>query len=172
MGRRRPGTAAALIALAGLLSVAASATPALAGPRPHVKPNQGFDGLVNGNRGAVAPVKVFVDCHPGRATGHPVAGQTVEIQPADPASASGASSGNTGDTGTSVEAFFGAPPPADGARALKTTVSFRRYYLSRPIPRAVVLPCSGDGQVTFVAFPRTPPTSKPAVVPVSYFVKP
>ena len=160
-----------------IAGLALTAGPAIAGPRPRVGPHQSFDGLVNGHRGgASAPVVVFVACvgpiQPGE-TGHPVAGQTVEILPA---AAVHAHSGSTGDAATSIVAFFGAPPPA-GAKASSATgstdtVTFHRYDLIRPIPPSIELPCSGTGQVTFVPFPRTPPTSRPAIVPVVYVGQP
>jgi len=142
---------------------------------------------VNGRRGnSSAPVVVSVACagpiRPGE-TGHPVAGQTVEILPA---ASVRAHSGFTGDAATSIEAFFGAPPPAAartsatsraiGSRSTGSrstdTVTFHRYGLVRPIPPSIDLPCSGTGQVTFVPFPRTPPTSRPAIVPVVYVGQP
>jgi hypothetical protein len=174
---RSPIAAAAAAVVASILTVAVSAAPALAGPRPRVGPHQAFDGLVNGHRGgATVPVSIFVSCFgpikPGE-TGHPVDGQTVEILPA---ASVGGHTGNTGDAATSIEAFFGAPPPAghpaSPGAAARTTVSFRRYALERPVPRALELPCSGTGQVTFVPFPRTPPTSKPSIVPVQYVAQP
>jgi hypothetical protein len=40
------------------------------------------------------------------------------------------------------------------------------------MPKGLEVPCSGTSQVTFIAFPRTPPTSRPAVVPVEYLPAP
>lgn len=182
MRRSRCGVVTTVIVSAVVAGLSLSAGPALAGPRPRVGPHQSFDGLVNGHRGnAAVPVVVFVACagpiRPGE-TGHPVAGQTVEILPA---AAARAHSGSTGDAATSIEAFFGAPPPAGAHTPAKSratgsrstdTVTFHRYALVRPIPPSIELPCSGTGQVTFVPFPRTPPTSRPAIVPVVYVGQP
>jgi hypothetical protein len=164
--RARVAVAASSIVLVAALAGALSVDPAGArGPR--IGPKQSFDGHVNGRSGSKGPVALFVDCKapvfPGQ-TGHPVAGQTVGVSPAV---ATGDDSGLTGDSGTTIEAFFGPPPP--GARpAGKSTVSFRRYGVAKPIPSAILLPCSGTGQVTFMAFPRTPPSSRPAIVSVVY----
>jgi hypothetical protein len=177
MRRARSGVVTTAIVAASVAGLSLSAGTALAGPRPRVGPHQSFDGLVNGHRGTSSvPVVVSVACagpiRPGE-TGHPVAGQTVEILPAVPVRAR---SGFTGDEATSIEAFFGAPPPAGASRSTDSrstdTVTFHRYALVRPIPRSIELPCSGTGQVTFVPFPRTPPTSRPAIVPVVYVGQP
>jgi hypothetical protein len=167
--------AAAAIVTAGTLALAFPGTAASAAPRPEVGPHQAFEGLVDGKQGTPDPVRIFVECHgPKQQTGHPTPGQTVEVLPA---SSVAGNSGNTGDAGTSITAFFGAPPPAAHAALLniaarRTTVSFDRYAVSKPMPQGLELPCSGTGQVTFIAFPRTPPTSRAAVVPVEYMPQP
>ena len=167
---RKTAVAAAGMLVAGLITVAVSAGPAVAGPRPKVAPHQSFIGLVNGMRANQGPVTIAVACpgpiHPGE-TGHPIQGQTVEVM-LSPAVSTG-SGGNTGDDGTSIVAFFGPPPPTPVSPApANTTVTFHRYSLERAIPSALELPCSGTGQVTFIPFPRTPPMSRAAVVPVMY----
>ncbi len=73
-------------------------------------------------------------------------------------------SGYTGNGATSIGAFFGAPPPANGPGQ----VSFTKYGVSKQVPTALNLPCSGTGQVTFVPFPQSPPTSYAATVAVEY----
>jgi hypothetical protein len=165
--------AAAAIAVAGTLTIALPGTAASAGLHPRVSPHQVFEGLVNGKPGVPDAVTVFVACHgPAQMTGHPLG--TVEVLPA-PSTAG--DNGNTGDTGTSIVAFFAAPPPAAHAASVataarRTTVTFYRYGVAKPMPKGVDVPCSGTGQVTFIAFPRTPPTSRAAVVPVHYEPEP
>jgi hypothetical protein len=163
----------ALFVLAGaLLAASMAAGPAVAGPRPVVGPHQAFDGYVNFRRGVVHPVTIAVTCVgpivPGE-TGTAFAGQTVEVRPAIKVRPK---SGNTGDSGIEIDAFFGAPPPEGGARPMKGDVRFTKYALAKAIPQNIQFPCSGTGQVTFVPFLRTPPTSKPAVVPVVYVGQP
>jgi hypothetical protein len=166
-------TAAAAIVVASALTIVLPGTAATAGPRPKVGPHQVFEGLVNGKRGTPDPVTVFVACFgPHHKTGHPDG--TIEVLPA-PSTAG--NNGNTGDAGTSITAFFGAPPPAShaatpDAAARKTTVTFDRYGVSKPFPKGLKVPCSGTSQVTFIAFPRTPPTSRAAVVTVQYMPQP
>jgi hypothetical protein len=166
-------TAAVAIAVGSTLTIVIPGTAASAGPRPKVGPHQVFEGLVNGKRGVPDAVTVFVACHgPKQKTGHPSG--TVEVLPA-PSTAG--NNGNTGDAGTSIVAFFGAPPPdahaaSPSAAARKTTVTFDRYGLAKPMPKGLEVPCSGTSQVTFIAFPRTPPTSRAAVVPVQYEPEP
>ncbi|MDQ1465623.1 MAG: hypothetical protein QOH10_38 [Actinomycetota bacterium] len=167
--------AMASIVAASFLSVVLPAGPALAGTHARVRPGQTFNGFVNGHRGIRQPVTVFVGCFgpivPG-ATGHPFDGQTVTVRLTDEP---GADSGATGDAATTIEAFFGAPPPAvesPASSASGSTVTFGRYGVVKPIPTAIDLPCSGNGQVTFVPFPRSPGTSRPAIVPVRYVGQP
>jgi hypothetical protein len=160
-------TALAFLGLV-VLAIALTAGTAVA-KRPRIAPHQTFDGLVNGHRDTAGPVTIFVGCrNPSQTTGHPVGG-TVSVVPAV---TSADQSGNTGDEGTEIEAFFGAPPPAIAAPAAKTTATFHRYGQARPIPKHLVLPCSGTGQVTFVPFPRAVPTSRAAVVAVRYLPQP
>ncbi len=169
-------TAATAIAVGATLAVGLPVPAASAGTHLKVGPHQVFVGLVNGKRGTPDAVTIFVACHgPKQQTGH--ASGSVEVLRA-PSTAE--ANGNTGDAGTSIEAFFGAPPPAAsaaqgasaGTATRRTTVTFDRYGVSKPLPKGLELPCSGTGQVTFIAFPRTPPTSRAAVVPVRYLPQP
>jgi hypothetical protein len=172
MGRapRFSANAAAVIIAVSILAIAVPGTAASAGSHPKIGPHQVFTGLVNGKRGTPDPVRVFVACHgPKHLTGHPLG--TVEVLPA---ASVASSAGNTGDTGTSITAFFGAPPPDAHANVASrtTTVTFDHYDVAKPMPKALNVPCSGTSQVTFIAFPRTPPTSRPAVVHVEYMPAP
>jgi hypothetical protein len=161
-----------LVLASGLLAVTLSAGPAAAGPWPRVGPNQVFDGYVNHGRGIQAPRTIAVTCAgpivPGE-TGFAVAGQTVEVRLAVHKRRA---SGVTGDSAFEIDAFFGAPPPDGDTRPMKGDVRFTRYGPSKAIPQNIEFPCSGTGQVTFVSFLRTPPTSRPATVPVVYVGQP
>jgi hypothetical protein len=95
-------------------------------------------------------------------TGHPLAGQTVEVGRTLP---TGSNSGYTGSSATSIAAFFGAPPPVTAGPG---QVDFSRYGVAKAIPASLSLPCGGTGAVTFVPFPESPPSSRSESVPVEY----
>jgi hypothetical protein len=130
---------------------------------PKVGPHQYFDGLVNGSIGVGSPAVIKVVCPgPENQTGHPVAGQTVQVT--EP-KAILPTSGYTGNDATSIGVFFGAPPPdANGPGQ----VTFTKYGVLKSIPKNLNLPCGGTGQVTFVPFPQSPPISRTATVAVEY----
>jgi hypothetical protein len=164
--RARSLTTAAVLVLAGTLGLSGVATAA---PGTRVGPDQVFRALVNARSGARTPVVIHMACfgpvQPGQ-TGHPMAGQTVQVRLG---AASLAGNGFTGANATSIGVFFGPPPPAlPGAGLLSLT----RYGVARAIPTSLVLPCSGKGQVTFVPLPMSPPTSRIAVVPVRFVGQP
>ncbi|MGO8870373.1 MAG: hypothetical protein ACLQPH_03055 [Acidimicrobiales bacterium] len=150
---------------ASLAFAASAAVSASAGAATHDKigPHQYFDGLVNGSIGVGSPATINVVCPgPEDQTGHPVAGQTVEVT--EPKAVL-STSGYTGNDATSIVAFFGPPPPAAGGSG---QVKFTKYGVTKAIPTSFNLPCSGTGQVTFVPLPQSPPTSRAATVAVQY----
>ena len=154
-----------------VIAVLAVGMPGVATARAgnRIGPDQRFRALVNGHLGYSAPVAIRMACsgtvQPGQ-TGHPMAGQTVKVVLR---AATAPRDGFTGANATSIEAFFGPPPPAAATSA--GPVSFGRVGVAKRIPTALVLPCSGTGQVTFVPLPMSPPTSRPAVVPISYLAQ-
>ena len=91
---------------------------------------------------------------------------TVEVMRA----AAGSHAGYTGAVATSIRVFFGPPPPAGTPGT--GLLTFSRYGVAKAIPASLLLPCGGSGQVTFVPLPMSPPTSRPAVVPVTYVGQP
>jgi hypothetical protein len=111
----------------------------------------------------------FGPIKPGQM-GHPFSGQTVEVF--RPEVIVGRF-GYTGSSATSIVAFFGPPPPTPVTTPPTTsTVTFRYYGVTKQIPTSLLLPCAGTGNVYFVPLPMSPPTSKPAVVPVAYVGQP
>ncbi|MGA3149750.1 MAG: hypothetical protein ABSF33_20095 [Acidimicrobiales bacterium] len=155
-----------LLLLSACLALAASwalSVPAGAAGHDKIGPHQYFDGLVNGSIGVGHPAIVKVVCPgPASRTGHPLAGQTVEVtEPKVVLS----TSGYTGNKATSIDVFFGAPPPAAEGPG---PVNFTKYGVAKSIPTSLDLPCSGTGHVTFVPFPQSPPTSRAATVAVQY----
>jgi hypothetical protein len=138
-----------------------------------VGPDQYFGALVNGHNGVAAPALIQMACfgpiRPGE-TGHPMAGQTVEV--VLPVSTAG-SVGFTGANANSIVAFFGAPPPtATGVGPSASNVTFKHYGVAKKIPTSLVLPCAGTGNVFFVPLPMSPPSSRAATVRVSYLGQP
>ena len=144
---------------------AAAAVSGNAGAAAHEKigPHQYFDGLVNGSIGVGSPAIIKVVCPgPESQSGHPLKGQRVEVT--EP-KAILSTSGYTGNEATSIGVFFGAPPPAENGAG---QVNFTRYGVAKSIPTSLNLPCDGTGQVTFVPFPQSPPSSQAATVAVEY----
>jgi len=143
----------------GLAGCLLAAPAALAAGR--VAPGQGFVGRVNGNF-SKATVTVFC---PGPirvgSTGHPIAGQTLEVLSPPPPVALGVvvSVGLTGTKGHAIVARFTDDPAVP--------IAFGSYFVNEAIPTGLRLPCGGTGKVVF----RPTPTSKSArssVVSVTY----
>jgi hypothetical protein len=150
----------ACLALTGSAAVSSSADAAT---HHKIGKHQHFDGLVDGSIGVGSPAIIKVVCPgPESQTGHPLRGQTVEVT--EP-KAILSTSGYTGNDATSISVFFGAPPPAANGPG---QVSFTKYGVTKSIPTTLNLPCGGTGQVTFVPFPQSPPSSQAATVAVEY----
>ena len=163
------GVGAVVAATAMVIASAGAAVP----PQGKIGPHQVFGGLVNGRNGIGTPAPIRMACfgpiRPGQ-TGHPMAGQTVEVF--RPEAILG-HFGNTGARATSIVAFFGPPPPTPApATPGASTVTFYRYGVVKAIPTSVVLPCAGTGTVFFVPLPMSPPTSRAATVRVAYIGQP
>lgn len=142
----------------------AGTTPAMAGgivdPGP-IGPNQFFTALVNGVDGAS---QIAVTCVGG--TGHPVAGQTVEVRPATLTPTGPAPvSGFTGSAGKAVGVSLGA------SAGTKPEVLLRFYQTGAQIPTDLVVPCTGTGLASFVPAP-TSPTARAATVKVTFVTQP
>ena len=143
-------------------------------PQGKVGPGQYFEGLVNGDAGLARRVTIKMACfgavRPGEKA-HPMSGQTVEVL--RPEVIVVGHSGYTGKNATSIVAFFGPPPPGPApATPAASTVTFKQYGVKKPIPTSLLLPCSGNGTVSFVPLPKSPPTSRDATVRVSYVGQP
>jgi len=155
----------AVAALAVLVGPAGASTVVPA--QGKVGPHQVFGGLVNDQSGIGTPAPIRMACfgpvRPGE-TGHPMAGQTVEVFRPE---AIVGHFGYTGARGNRIVAFFGPPPPAP-VGATSSTVTFTKYGVKKPIPTSLVLPCFGTGAVTFVPMPQGPLDTRDATVQVSY----
>ncbi|MBM9506209.1 hypothetical protein [Actinacidiphila acididurans] len=152
----RYATVAAVALFGGAIGLPA-ASAAVVDPAP-IGPHQYFTGEVNG---ASVNAVIKLAC-PGPVgigqTGHPLAGQTVDVLPA--ASSSAAGVGYTGESADSVRVDFG------GATTTAPLV-LTSYAVKAAIPTSLNLPCSGTGTVAFVPAP-TSTTASPALVKVTY----
>jgi len=161
------GASLVVASSAALTSGAGAAIP----PQGKIGPNQYFSASVNGQLGIGPPATIQMACfgplRPGQ-TGHPMAGQTVEVFRPEVIVAH---EGFTGPNAHSISAFFNGPPPSPATAA--GNVTFTRYGVSKKIPTSLVLPCAGTGNVYFVPFPKTPiGPAMDAVVPVTYVGQP
>ncbi|MGH3795913.1 MAG: hypothetical protein ACRDSP_13610 [Pseudonocardiaceae bacterium] len=154
------------IPLAVTAILTATAVPAFAAgaidPAP-IGPDEYFSGLVNGQTGqASIQMGCFGPIHPGQ-TGHPFAGQTVEVIPV--AGPTSRDIGFTGSAATAIDATF--PPPS----TTSLPVVLHDYAVTEQIPTSLVLPCFGRGVVTFVPDP-TSRTARTATVQVTFVGQP
>lgn len=154
----------AAFAAAVLAAPAASADP-VQDPIP-VGPNMYFTASINSNSvGAVGAEPVIKVICPGPITpfetGHPVAGQFVEV------SAVGIPSstipGYTGSAAREIDAIFSYPAYATA----NTPVVLKNFFVPVEIPTTLNLPCGGEGVVSFVPIP-TSPTARGVAVKVLF----
>jgi hypothetical protein len=136
--------AAAMLALAG-------AGPARAGgpvqdPVP-VGPHQFFAGVVNHHR---ARAVIQVVCGGPATTGHPQAGQKVKVVLAGRHSSP--RPGFTGRAAHRIRVWL-TWPSAVAAGSPVRVGTFTSYFVAKPIPVSVRVPCSGRGLMIFVPVP-------------------
>jgi hypothetical protein len=155
-----------------LLAIAPAVTAAAAPVTVPVGPNQFFGGLVNGSNGSTSPVPIRTNClGPVTAgeTGHPLAGQTVEVVLASPASSN--IEGFTGSAAKSIVADLIYTLTPTGPTFIEQVATFTSYNVAEPIPVTITVPCSGDGLMSFMPNPGSP-TAKPATVQVVFVSQP
>src|SRR5260221_7625641 len=125
-----------------------------------IGPGQYFSAYITGPWGqAVIKTACFGPTTPGQ-TGHPMSGQTIEVELATPAGTAGV--GYTGSAATSIVATLG---PSSAASSLIAT--FTSYYTVKPIPTTLTVPCWGSGVVTFTPLPGSS-SALPATVNVTF----
>ena len=164
MGRMMLAAALAAGASAVGAGFAAAQSSVVQDPVP-IGPNQPFLGSVNGvSSNAVIRMACFGPVHPGE-TGHPMAGQTVEVR----FSSAQAGPGFTG-TARRIAAVLSYPTPV--ANPVATVLAtFSSYYVPAPISTALTLPCYGSGRVTFSPL-NGGAKARAAVVKVSFVGQP
>jgi hypothetical protein len=162
-----------ILAMTGALAIATAAGAAASpvqDPVP-IGPNEFFSGLVNGSDGITSTAVISTDCIGPiiqGETGHPLPGQTVEVELAQPPVSSAA--GYTGNA-SSITAFL--TWPASSASAPELVATFTSYYVAEAIPVTLTVPCGGSGEVSFVPVPTsTPSTGHPATVQVTFLSQP
>jgi len=133
-------------------AAAALAVPVASAYATAVGPDQFFTGTVISatSSGSAGSDVIVVDCSGPSSTGTPAPGQSVEVQLA---AATGAAAGYTGSDATSIEAdliWSVANPPIVADVPL---ASLGAYATPEPIPTDIQVPCSGDGEVSFVPQP-------------------
>lgn len=137
--RSRLIAAASALIASGAFAASASASPAQA---VAVGSHQYFVGYVYGNPTSASGQSVIgVSCPTPAAVGHPLPGQTVEVQlllPPTPGTA-----GYTGDDATQIDADL------DSATGLNSIAIFTQYDVRLPIPTTILEPCSGTGTMSF-----------------------
>lgn len=110
-----------------------------------VQPNQAFRGLVNGEHdNAVIRVGCLGPVSPGQ-TGHPVAGQTIEVGLGTTTTKGG---GYTGSAGTAIVTALS--PISTGM-----PIVFKAYNVPQAIPTSMSLPCYGTRTIPFVPEPTS-----------------
>lgn len=145
--RGRYPALAALVLAAAVVPSTAFATGPIQDPIA-IGPNMPFVGLVNGvSSDAVITLACLGPITPGE-TGHPMAGQTVEVETVLPVTSV---DGNTGSAGKSIDVYLG----ADTAANINPPIVFTSFFVKEPIPTTDVFPCSGSGVASFVPLPTS-----------------
>lgn len=168
---RKTRRSSLILAMTGALAVATAAGAAASpvqDPVP-IGPNEFFSGLVNGSDGITSPAVISTDCIGpivSGETGHPLPGQTVEVELAQTTAST-----DTGYTGgaSSITSFL--TWPASSVSATELVATFTSYYVAEAIPVTLTVPCGGQGEVSFVPTPASS-TGRPATVRVTFLSQP
>jgi hypothetical protein len=99
-------------------------------------------------------------------TGHPAAGQTVEVFRFPEVLPGSADIGLTGTAADSIQVDI-----STETTGLEKAVTFTEYNVRAEIPTALELPCSGTGRVNFIPTPFGT-RAKTASVPVEFVGEP
>ncbi len=140
-----------------VFTAAASAAPVPVQDPVPIGPNEYFSGFINNHPPGKAVIKV--DCAGPANTGHPAAGQKIEVKTAQPTSTFDL--GFTGSAGKKITATL-APSAATTVLA-----SFTSFFVPKKIPTSITVPCSGTGTVVFAPGPASA-TAKSAMLPVTF----
>lgn len=164
----RHAKSAAVAAAALVLALpAVPAAAAAAGDPVQVGPNQYFTGLVHGTSpdGTASATIIGVACAGPATLGHPLAGQSVEVDQAPPPTSS--TTGYTGTLATGIKVYLVWPNATSPAGTTVLVGTLTTYATQLAIPTDILLPCSGSGQAIFAPAPSST-TSKNSVQAVNY----
>lgn len=149
MVTRARRTTAAVFAAAAAISVGSTATAAAVQDPIPIRPNTSFTGTANGQGdGAVIKVVCPGPIYSGR-TGHPVAGQVVEVDEVTTPISS--LPGYTGSLADTIRASFTLPTSVTANPPIVLT----SYFAPVAIPVTLDLPCGGSGELTFSPYPTS-----------------
>ena len=158
LGARLAAPAAAALAAGALV---AAASPAQAGIT--IGPRQYFTGLVIGKTKLSV---IDVACAGPAKTGHPVPGQSVEVNLMVRTARSADTGGYTGNHGRRISAdLVWSNGPVTVVTAIAT---FTQYSVKKAIPTKIMVPCSGSGVMTFNPAPNPDKSATPATVDVTF----
>jgi hypothetical protein len=146
---------AVVLALAAV-PAAAAATHPVQDPIP-IGPNEYFTGLINNHPPGNAIIEVT--CTVGAKTGHPVAGQPVEVETT--LSTATSDLGYTGSAGTSIVASL------SSTTSVIVFADFTSFYVKTDIPTDITVPCSGTGTAAFTPSPGSS-TAITATLPITF----
>lgn len=155
----------ARLATVALVLLVVTPVSAVATPGGAVGHRQAFAGRVNGSfDDATIAIACFGPVTPGE-TGHPMAGQTLEVlSPLPPIAVGTIHPGKTGSAATTIVAMLRGVHRVVLAR-------FTNYSQIKSIPTSSELPCAGSGVVRFVPRPWSA-TANVAWVTVSFVGQP
>jgi hypothetical protein len=153
---------------AAALVLALPAAPAAAASDPvTIGPNQYFTGVVHGFSpdGTASATIIGVACAGPANLGHPLAGQSVEVDQAPPPT--GSSTGYTGTLAKGIKVFLVWPNATSPTGTTVLVGTLTTYATLLAIPTDLWLPCSSSGQAIFAPAPAST-TSKNSVQAVNY----
>jgi hypothetical protein len=155
LGARLAAPAAAALVAGALI---AAASPAQAGIK--IGPHQYFTGLVIGKT-KLSVIDVL--CAGPAKTGHPAAGQSVEVNLMVRSADTG---GYTGNHASRINADLVWP---NGPVTVVTAIAtFTQYSVKKAIPTKIMVPCGGSGVMTFNPVPNPDKSAMPATVDVTF----
>ena len=138
-----------------LFAGAAQASAGVVDPIP-IRPNQHFTPLVNGQSGGA---QIAVTCNGPDSgttpTGHPVAGQTIEVRLALEVQHPG--DGFTGSAANAISVGLNASSSAN------LPIVLRSYGVAVPIPTDILVPCDGGAIIPFTPNPVSRTAQRGAV---------
>lgn len=145
----RTASRIAIASASALIATGALTIPAAAQTGP-VGPKQYFYGQVLGAASSTTQNVIEVGCAGPATTGHPLAGQYVEVQQVFPPVTT--TLGYTGNFGAAINTDL---IWSHGTITVVTPVAkFSGYGVSMPIPTSITVPCSGGGVMNFAPSPN------------------